>query len=156
MRYSNLPALRCKLATSSLMVERRFLPIKRGDAPPLLLTDRYVHVCIYSLSTALRGRVISCIEHKLAQKNSILPTKALAGCRFIPEVLESLLLLQFSTILKVGWKNCPVASFSPLLVLIFCGLLGCLFCIAGLCPVKSVFWRRVLWAGVSQLALDIW
>lgn len=121
----------------------------------------YVHVCIYSLSTALRGRITSCIEHEPAQKKSVLPTEASAGWRFIPEVLlESLLLLPFSTILKVGWKNCPAARFSSLCSSHLLRPPGLLFCVAGLCPVKSVFWRRVLWAGVPQPCLwifgDLW
>lgn len=154
-----LGALRCKIATLSLMVERSFLRIKRGDAPPLLLTDvvctRMYTLTIYSFEKG----------HELygawtREKKSVLPTEASAGCRFIPEELESLLFLQFSTILKVGWKNCPLASFSLLRSSLLLWPPGLSFCVAGLCPVQSVFWRRVLWAGVPQPCLwifgDLW
>lgn len=50
LTFWHLAALRCKIATLSLMAERSFLAtVKRGDAPPLLLTDM-VCTCMYILT----------------------------------------------------------------------------------------------------------
>lgn len=143
-----LAALRCKITTLSLIVEGRFLSIKRGDAPTLLLTGV---ICIYMYILTVYS--FERKDHQLYWTWSS-SEKVSPFHRKFCRLLESLLLLQFSTILKVGWKNCPVAGFSALCS----SLLLCppgLFCVAGLCPVNFVFWRRVLWAGVPQPCLWI-
>lgn len=76
---------------------------------------QYVHMS----STVFRGRVTSCIEHEPTLKAQSFPQNLLQMLDSSEVLLGSLLLLQFSTVLQVGWKNCPVASFSSSLCFSF-------------------------------------